>query len=116
MSLHRENVTWQREDGSWSIGFYTFTAPWEYGGDPDDYDYEWDVEYDLNSFWYLSTGHPTSDAAEDAYTRIHPNPGSTTILYWEHPDNREEIARLDAIAAEHRTRKAEFAAITAQWK
>ncbi|MEU3559634.1 hypothetical protein [Kitasatospora sp. NPDC006786] len=122
MSLHRENVTWQREDGSWSIGFYKVTEPWEYGGDPDDC--EWGVEYDYNAFWYLSTGHPTSEAAEDEYTKTEPNPGGTTIVRWERPEDREEIARLDAIAAEHparlaaedRAREAEFAAIIAHWK
>ncbi|WP_316521087.1 hypothetical protein [Kitasatospora brasiliensis] len=125
MSLHRENVTWQREDGTWSIGFYKFTEPWEYGGDdPDDYDHEWDVEYDHGAFWYLSTGHPTWEAAGDEYTKTEPNPGGTTIMRWECPEHREEIARLDAIAAEHparlaaeaRAREAEFAAIIAQWK
>lgn len=94
MSFHRENVTWQSNDGTWSIGFWSFTeqeSSWE-----DDYDNEWDVEYMYDSFWFVSTGHVNTESAWNDYTRYHSNPGSTTIMPYK--GNSAECKRLDRLA------------------
>nr|BEK65663.1 hypothetical protein KPHV_28900 [Kitasatospora purpeofusca] len=123
MSLHRENVSWQNEQGAWSIGFYSFTGHWEPNDDPSDYDQDWDVDYDHDTFWWLSTGHPDADAAYAAFVKEESNPGDSWILRWT-PEHYDEIARLEAIAAAHPARltaaaaaqEAEWAAIFAQWE
>ncbi|MEU5385960.1 hypothetical protein [Kitasatospora cineracea] len=95
MSLNRENVTWQTENGTWSIGFYDYEEPCE----PDeDYSYEWDVEYTRNRFGWLSTGHPDWGSAMAAYCEYNANPGGGTILR-RTPDNAAEIARCEELAA-----------------
>ncbi|WP_030277103.1 hypothetical protein [Streptomyces sp. NRRL B-24484] len=94
MSLHRENVTWESADGTWTIGFYDFV---ETGGD--DRDEEWDVEY-LNTFGWVSAGHPTSEAAMAAYTAHSANPGGTTLVRWCE-ENAAEITQLNELAAQH---------------
>ncbi|WP_435058494.1 hypothetical protein [Streptomyces sp. bgisy060] len=103
MSLNRENVTWQAPDGTWSIGFWAHDET----GDPDDEDFdpEWDVEY-LDYFGWVSTGHPTWEAAMDAYEKDHPNPGGTTI-YRGGSEDAESIAEFERLAAEYTAREAE---------
>ncbi|MFD4394392.1 hypothetical protein [Kitasatospora sp. NPDC058478] len=118
MSTHREGIAWQREDGTWSIGYYGFTrlSALE-DGDPDDCDDEWDIEYHYDSFWFLSTGHPTYESAFAAYTRTEANPGvEPDGLTWAKPEGRDEVARLDAIAADYLAREAELAAYFQFWK
>jgi hypothetical protein len=91
MSFNRENVAWQKDDGTWSIGFWPVTVI-----GPDD---EWDVEYDYDSFRWVSTGHPDPDTAFNAYTREHANPGVQTICT-PGDTSAEEIASFDAFAAD----------------
>ena len=67
MSRNREHVTWQAPDGTWSIGFWDY----EPGDTSDpDYDPEWDVEYSDDRFWFLSTSHPTPEAAMALMTKL----------------------------------------------
>ncbi|MFE2346162.1 hypothetical protein [Kitasatospora cineracea] len=101
MSLHRENVTWQSPEGTWSIGFFAF--------EEEDDDYEWGVYYDHGHFWWASTGHPNPDAAMDAYMRENANPGCTVIVAWSEKE-AENIARYERMAAD---RKAEHDRLTA---
>lgn len=75
MSFNRENVTWQSKDGTWNLGFFTVT--WTGNGDP-----EWDVEYDFDTFEWVSKGHPTMDAATQSWDGC--NPGGSSI-YFYHP-------------------------------
>jgi hypothetical protein len=75
MSCNRENVTWQAEDGTWSIGFFDFHAV---GQDSPDWDFEWDVEYDFSRFNWTSHGHATPDGAYEAWDGA--NPGGTMIV------------------------------------
>jgi len=89
MSFNRENVIWQSPDGTWSRGFYevVWTDP---EGDP-----EWDVEYGSDFEW-VSTGHPTEEAAHDSWDGSNPG-GSWTQTY--SPESASECARLDEKAA-----------------
>lgn len=99
MSVNRENVTWQSKDGKWNIGFWDFYDT-GFPGD-EDYDYEWDVEYYGDRFWFVSQGHRTPDAAYAAYTRTHANPGGT----WQIPYSEEtadQIAKYEKYAANFR--------------
>lgn len=90
MSCNRENVTWKTA-GTWSIGFFDF---YETGDTSDpDWDSEWDVEY-LDRFMFVSTGHPTPEAAYEAWDGA--NPGGTTIYDTPSP----ETERYDRMAAE----------------
>lgn len=91
MSFNRENVTWQSEDGTWSMGFYR--VAWV----DDEGDEEWDVEYDHSRFESVSSGHATPDAAYDAWQGA--NPGGTTIYKWS-DENREAIERFDRMRDE----------------
>ncbi|MER6253602.1 hypothetical protein ABT224_19830 [Streptomyces sp. NPDC001584] len=97
MSCNRDNVTWQAPAGTWSIGFWRFAFTTQPGGE--DFDHEWDVEYFEDAFWFCSTGHPTIEAAMDAYRAEEANPGGTVIVR-AHPGNAEEIARYEALAAQ----------------
>ncbi|MEU8919546.1 hypothetical protein AB0D10_01245 [Kitasatospora sp. NPDC048545] len=108
MSLHRENVTWQSENGTWSIGFFAFEYP-----NREDYDHEWDVIYDNTRFWWLSSGHADPDAAMDAYCAQECNPGATTWIHWS-KENSEEIARYGEMAAAFKAERASWAAACAR--
>lgn len=96
MSVHRENVTWQSKDGKWNIGFWDFYDTKDCS-DPD-YDYEWDVEYHNDRFWFVSQGHSTPEAAYEAYCRYHANPGGTLIV----PYFEEDVAKYEEYAANFR--------------
>ncbi len=92
MSFCRENVCWQSEDGTWSLGF--FRVAWvDYDGDP-----EWDVEYDFESFEWLTVGHRSSDAANQAWDGA--NPGGGWEYEWDPTNERsvKEIARYNKMA------------------
>lgn len=95
MSCNRDNVTWQTEDGRWSIGFWNF---YNVNEDDPDWDYEWDVEYTWDGFWWCSTGHASEEDAYEAYCRQHANPGGTDVTPWSE-ENRAEIEQLNALAA-----------------
>lgn len=100
MSLHRENATWQAPDGTWSIGLYDYV---ETGDDP-----EWDVEY-LDDFRWVSTGHPTSEAAMDAYLQDHANPGGTTLYFGS--EDAASIAEFEKLAAAYKARNSQDTAL-----
>lgn len=70
MSCNRENVIWQSADGRWNRGMYDFHI---WGDDP-----EWDVEYDMGRFHWVSTGHETEQAAADSWDGA--NPGGATVV------------------------------------
>lgn len=75
MSKNRENVTWESADGTWSIGFFSYTFLGSYS-DPN-FDDEWNVEYDFSRFNWVSTGHRTEQEATDAWDGA--NPGGSSI-------------------------------------
>ena len=91
MSLNRENVIWKSRNGTWSIGFFHCYSVGD-TSDPD-YDPEWDVEYDYDTFDWASTGHPTEDAAYKAWDGA--NPGGYTVL----ATPGDETDRYDKMAA-----------------
>lgn len=91
MSFHRENVTWPSPDGRWNIGFYDF---YETGGDDEDHDPEWDVEYDHSRFNWCSTGHATREEANDAWRGSNPGGGEV------YETASEQTAKLDQMAAD----------------
>jgi hypothetical protein len=91
MSFNRENVTWQGQDGRWSLGFYRVI---EGNVFDEDYDPEWDVDYDYSSFEWVRTGFRTAEAAELSYDGA--NPGGTTII--EFAGNEARVAELDSMA------------------
>lgn len=97
MSCNRENITWQSAGGTWSRGFYDY---WTTGDTSDpNYDYEWDVEYDYTRFNWVSTGHPTAEAANAAWDGS--NPGSSTTLAYS-KQTTAECAALNHLALRFR--------------
>ncbi|KQO98820.1 hypothetical protein [Leifsonia sp. Leaf264] len=94
MSFNRENVIWQSPDGTWNRGFYTANTHDAY--DDEDYDPEWDVDYEWSSFQWVSTGHPSQEAAHDAWRGS--NPGGHNVVY-----DTLEISGLDDMAAKAQT-------------
>ena len=94
MSFNRENIAWQSKSGLWNLGFYTVLKGWDDGSD--DYDPEWDVDYDFERFEWVSTGHPTYQAASDSWDGA--NPGCTTIVEFTE-ENTAQCAALDQKAA-----------------
>lgn len=74
MSKNRENVVWQSADGTWGRGFFETYATKDWGDD--DYDDEWDVDYNYDSFEWVSVGHPTEEAACASWDGA--NPGGVT--------------------------------------
>lgn len=92
MSLNRENVVWQSHNGLWNRAFYHVT--WV-GSEADGYDPEWDVEYSMDRFDWLSTGHTTEQGAHLSWKGA--NPGGCTVFLQGHP----MCDLLDAIAIKH---------------
>lgn len=76
MSTNRENVIWQSADGTWSRGFYDYYDTKSY--DDEDYDYEWDVEYNYDTFTWVSAGHSTMEQARAAWKGA--NPGGANVI------------------------------------
>lgn len=89
MSVHRENITWQSPDGTWNRGFYDFHVWGE--------DNEWDVEYDFDRFWWVSTGHATEDAAYASWHGANPGGGS---IFGPEDEEADYRLRLEDIAAQ----------------
>ena len=98
MSFNRENVVWQSQDGTWNLGFYRVLERFGYSDD-EDYDPEWDVDYDYENFEWLSTGHPSLDAARAEWKGA--NPGMMVVASGE-----DRVAELDAMADRFKTRRA----------
>ena len=90
MSVNRENVTWQSQNGTWNIGFYTVIEP-SFDSRGEDYDREWDVDYDFDTFWWASTGHHSAAAADASWRGANPGTG-TTVPY---KGNAAECNRYD---------------------
>lgn len=85
MSVNRENVTWERADGTWANGY------WDYiyvNADSPDFDSEWDVEY-LTEFQSVYLG-ATPEEAMKKFLRSNANPGGTTVIE-NSPENAGEI-------------------------
>lgn len=91
MSCNRENVTWKSRDGKWNIGFFECYPTGDQSSE--DWDSEWDVDYDYDTFMWASTGHSSEDAAYQAWDGA--NPGGTTV--YEEPC--EQTDRYDEMAA-----------------
>lgn len=87
MSFNRENVIWQSENGTWSIGFYK--VMWT-GEDP-----EWDVDYDYDHFEWVSTGHRSESEAASSWTGA--NPGGSEVPP-SGASTKAERKRLDNMA------------------
>jgi hypothetical protein len=85
VSFHRENITWQSQNGAWNFAFYDGFVT---GDDP-----EWDVEYDFNAFSWVTTGWPSQKAAQRAWKGA--NPGGGNLL--EDPSSPKS-AELDEMA------------------
>lgn len=97
MSRWHENVVWQSKDGTWSRGFN------EVSSRPDDPDDEWGVEFDDNTFEWVSSGHATADAAYASWDGV--NPGGSSEI--RHSSERpKDTLRLDVMAAELEERDA----------
>lgn len=94
MSTNRENVTWlSPRDGLWYGGFFAFDYV---NQDSPDFDFEWDVEYDMGRFGEVTRqGQPTSEAAFQELARGHSNPGGS----WSTSDPNDG-ARYDLMADE----------------
>lgn len=99
MSCNRENIVWQNKDGKWSIGFYDFitTGP----------DYEWDVEYDFDTFNWGSSGHSTAEAAMNAWDGS--NPGCYDLLEYSEA-SADRIARYNEMLKAWKAEDAKFRA------
>lgn len=93
MSFNRENIVWPSKDGSWNRGFFTFYNT----SSGEDHDPEWDVDYDWNSFWWVSTGHATEDEAHAAWDGA--NPGGCQLVH-AYADDPEWCDQLDKMAAD----------------
>ena len=97
MSVSRDNVVWQSADGTWSRGFYAEDR-WY----PDD-DGEPEVEFRHDEFDWVSTGHPTEDAAADSWHGANPG-GRDTVPFPKTDEERahwsDEVERLDDLAAQ----------------
>lgn len=92
MSKNHENVSWQSKDKTWSIGFYNQTR---HGNESDGFDPEWDVDYDFESFEFVSTGHATNEAARNSWHG--PNPGTGETVPYTGKDAKE-IANYERMA------------------
>ena len=97
MSWNRENVIWQSKDKTWNIGFFRQEPVGSWSDDPD-YDPEWDVEYDYDSFSFASVGHRTEQQARAAWNGANPG-GSTVYTYGK--TTAKEIANFDRMAQWH---------------
>lgn len=96
MSFHRENVIWQSpEDKLWRRGFFTTHECWS-GGDDEDFDPEWDVEYDFGSFEWTSPACSTKDEAYRSWKGS--NPGTVDVC----PAADEDAAKYDHMWKMHR--------------
>ena len=76
MSLNRNNVTWQSQDGKWNRGFYAYYQTGE--------DFEWDVEY-IDEFNWVSLGHSTLEKADESWKGA--NPGHTWVIPYDPADS-----------------------------
>jgi hypothetical protein len=92
MSKNHENVTWQSKDGTWSVGFFTVIQP---SYMDDDYDDEWDVDYDYDSFVFASTGHRTPEQADRSWPG--PNPGLVTHIPYK--GHAQDAKHYDLLAS-----------------
>lgn len=99
MSFNRDNVEWQSADGTWNLGF--FEVVWE-GDEADGEDPEWDVEYDMTAFEWVTTGHRSQQAARNAWRGANPG-GSIEVPH--SADTATETATYDRMASALRARQ-----------
>lgn len=79
MSCNREFVVWQSPDKSWNVGFFSYCDVGREGNP--DWDYEWDVEYLYDSFFWASTGHRSPVEAALAWRNANPGSANEVIEY-----------------------------------
>lgn len=103
MSVNRENVTWQNEQGLWRHAFYPVTLINE---TDEDFDYEWDVEYDYRALTRVSKTWPTSELAYVNSTQGTANPGGTVIIPFT-PENLKRIEELESYREAYEARQLE---------
>lgn len=95
MSVNRENVIWQSENGKWNLGFFEVYENWS--DDDEDYDFEWDVEYNFSAFEWVSRNHATEDAALRSWDGA--NPGMWQTIGYS-PETADQCARYDNMATD----------------
>lgn len=93
MSFYRENVIWEASDGKWNLGFFTVVE-----GNQDFFDYDFnaevEVEYDYNSFEWVSEGYTSAEDALKSFAGDTPANGN--IVPQE--NNEELCSRYDLMA------------------
>lgn len=94
MSCNREHVIWQSKNRSWNIGFFQFVNVNTH--DPD-WDYEWDVEYLYDEFFWVSTGHSSPETAFAAWRGANPGYVDSALAY---QDNAGNCDHYDSMAQE----------------
>jgi hypothetical protein len=103
MSVNRENVTWQNEQGLWRNAFYPVSYLNETS---EDFDYEWDVEYDYRSLTRVSETWRTSELAFERNTSGMANPGGTQLIPFT-PENLKRITELESYREAYEVRRQE---------
>lgn len=94
MSYNHENVVWQSPNGTWNRGFH----PVDYydcgeSDDCDDETHEWCRQFDEDSFEWVSSGHPSRDAAYASWTGSNPG-GSSGPGSADHVEHLEDMAAV----------------------
>jgi len=84
MSVNREHVVWKTRDGTWGIGFFDFYQT----GD----DYEWDIEYDRDTFNWCSIGHASQEDAHAAWEGANPGGGEVIDTPNDETDSYDVMA------------------------
>lgn len=97
MSRYHQNVIWQSQDGTWSRGFFERIPC---GGDCEDETHEWCDDFDDSRFEWVSTGHPTEEAAARSWDGANPG-GTDGGGSWVTGDERERewVGHYDDLAA-----------------
>lgn len=90
MSVNRENVTWKsNKTGKWYRGFFDYFQTGE--------DYEWDVEYDFDSFNWAAGPFDTYERADNSWDGA--NPGGRS-----QDEDDPRCDRYDELFREHQER------------
>lgn len=91
-SRHPDPRLWVAPTGTWSIALHGF--------DPAEQNEEGDLATDETYFAWLSTGHPTADAAYAAYAAVHRDDTVAAITF-EPPHQNDWIETFEKLAATH---------------
>lgn len=93
MSTNRENIVWQAEDGTWSMGMFE-CYPTGDMSDPD-WDHEWNMEYNHSAFeWVTRKRHETAKDAQAEWDGS--NPGGHSVMEWRE-ESRAEVEGYEAM-------------------